>query len=173
VSLLTGAVVGFMILDERDERTLLQLAVSPLGRRGYLAYRMTLPVLVGFAVGSVTLAFSSLVNVPVGRLAAVMAVASLGAPPVALLLASFAPSKVEGIALNKAVGAVIVLPAAAYLIPRQWEISMLPVSPYWVMRAIQTAAGPPSVFYKYVLLTAVANLFWVIVLSRAFSRSID
>ncbi len=45
-----------MILDERDEGTLLQLAVSPLGRGGYLAHRMALPAPGGLGTGCIIIA---------------------------------------------------------------------------------------------------------------------
>ena len=46
---IVGMVVGFLLLDEQDARTLTALRVTPLSMRRYLAYRVTLPVLVGTA----------------------------------------------------------------------------------------------------------------------------
>ena len=44
---IVGMVIGFLLLDERDARTLLALRVTPLSMRRYLAYRVALPLLVG------------------------------------------------------------------------------------------------------------------------------
>jgi pimeloyl-ACP methyl ester carboxylesterase len=44
---IVGMVVGFMLLDERDARTLSALRVSPLSIRAYLGYRLTGPLIVG------------------------------------------------------------------------------------------------------------------------------
>src|SRR5688500_12038507 len=38
---IVGMVVGFMLLDERDARTLSALRVTPLSIRQYLGYRLT------------------------------------------------------------------------------------------------------------------------------------
>ena len=42
---LVGMVIGFLLLDERDARTLQALRVTPLGMRRYLAYRIALPLI--------------------------------------------------------------------------------------------------------------------------------
>ena len=42
---IVGMVVGFLLLDEQDARTLTALRVTPLSMRRYLAYRVTVPLL--------------------------------------------------------------------------------------------------------------------------------
>ncbi len=45
---MAGMVIGFLLLDERDENTLTALLVTPLPIGAYLAYRITLPLILGF-----------------------------------------------------------------------------------------------------------------------------
>ena len=170
IPLVTGAVVGFMILDERDEGTLLQLSVSPLGKAGYLRYRMAMPTVVGFVMGTAAVLLTAPLPISPGRIIAVMLVSSIKAPLMTLFLGTYSPSKVEGIALSKVANALILVPIAVYFIPVRWELAMLPFGPYWVMRAVQVAAGPASLFYRYIAVTAAVNLSWLAVLSRSFSR---
>ena len=47
---LIGAVVGFLLLDHRDDRTLTALQVTPLTVEGYLAYRIAVPMVVSVPV---------------------------------------------------------------------------------------------------------------------------
>ncbi|MEP7272646.1 MAG: ABC transporter permease, partial [Acidobacteriota bacterium] len=47
---LCGMVVGFLLLDERDDRTLLALRVTPLPLSNYLAWRLSLPMLLSVVV---------------------------------------------------------------------------------------------------------------------------
>lgn len=169
VPLTVGGLVGFIVLDERDEGAMLQLAVSPLGHAGYLAYRVALPAVVGFTGGTAGLALSCLLPLPHLRLVMLMAAASLGAPLLTLILASFAPSKVEGLALNKVAGSILVVPVAAYFLPKSWEAVMLPLAPYWVMRAVQTAPGPILPFVTYTALAAAANFLWLALVFRVFT----
>ena len=58
---IVGMVTGFLLLDERDSRTLTALRVTPLSMRRYLAYRVAghsrsplLSTLVGYAVVGLT-----------------------------------------------------------------------------------------------------------------------
>lgn len=39
-----GVVTGFLLLDERDDRTLTALQVTPLPLRAYIFYRVTVPI---------------------------------------------------------------------------------------------------------------------------------
>ena len=43
IPMLTGMLTGLLILDERDENVIAYYAVTPLMRKGYLLYRVTLP----------------------------------------------------------------------------------------------------------------------------------
>jgi fluoroquinolone transport system permease protein len=44
---MVGMVIGFLLLDERDARTLTALRTTPLSMRRYLGYRVALPLLLG------------------------------------------------------------------------------------------------------------------------------
>jgi fluoroquinolone transport system permease protein len=44
-----GMVIGFLLLDERDDRTMLALRVTPLPPCGYIAWRLSLPMLLSVA----------------------------------------------------------------------------------------------------------------------------
>ncbi len=48
--MLTGMVFGFLLLDQRDDQTLLALQVTPLTLSGYLVYRMAVPTLLSVLV---------------------------------------------------------------------------------------------------------------------------
>jgi fluoroquinolone transport system permease protein len=40
-----GALIGFLVLDQRDDNTITALQVTPLTLVGYLGYRVALPTL--------------------------------------------------------------------------------------------------------------------------------
>ncbi len=91
---ITGMVIGFLLLDHRDEGTLAALGVTPLTFNGYLVYRLTVPRLVAFAATLVMLPLAGVATSP-----AVAVLSALTAAPAALLmalfLASFARNKVQ------------------------------------------------------------------------------
>ena len=80
-----GMVSGFLLLDERDARTLSALRVTPLSMRRYLALRMTLPLLLGTGSTLVGYPLVGMTPLPLGVLVPIAAVSALSAPILALV----------------------------------------------------------------------------------------
>ena len=99
--MMVGTVIGFLLLDERDENTLTALLVTPLPIGAYLAYRFTLPVLLAFVITCVTYPLIGLAPISAVDLIVVAGLASFGGPFAALFLAVFAENKITGLALTK------------------------------------------------------------------------
>lgn len=139
--MLSGMIIGFLLLDQRDDRTLSALQVTPLTLGGYLAYRLGLPMAMSLAS---TLAFLPLTGLMVMSfpflILAALAAAPL-APFYALTLGAFAQNKVQGFALTKATGVLLVAPAAAWFVhePWQWAFGLVPLywpsKVYWLLEA--------------------------------------
>ncbi len=66
--ILVGVIIGFLLLDERDDRTLSALQVTPLTLRGYLIYRLTLPIVLSVVLTLAVFWIADLVIVGVGQL---------------------------------------------------------------------------------------------------------
>jgi len=138
---LVGAVVGFLLLDQRDDRTLTALQVTPLTVEGYLLYRTAIPLVLSVAMTTVMIALSGLVTM--GLLPALLA--SLQAAPVAplyaLFVAAFAANKVQGFALLKAAGGLAWPPLLAYFVSSHWQLAFgidplyWPVKVFWMLEA--------------------------------------
>jgi fluoroquinolone transport system permease protein len=134
--MLTGMVIGFLLLDEKDARTLTALQVTPLTLNGYLVYRITVPILLSFAVSLVVVSVAGLV--PVEPLALILSSASAAflTPFYALFLAAFATNKVQGFALTKGLGVLLLPPLAAYFVdpPLQWLFGLVPL--FWPVKQL-------------------------------------
>ena len=138
---IVGMVIGFLLLDERDARTLMALRVTPLSMRRYLAYRIALPLTVGILT---TIAGYPLVGIsplPFASLVPIAIVAGLWAPLLALLLGTAAPNKVAGFAVMKVLNSLNLVPVAAFFLPLpiQFVAGVLPS--YWPMRALWSATA--------------------------------
>lgn len=134
--LLAGATVGFLLLDQRDDRTLLALRVTPLPLAAYVAYRLAAPAVVAAAVTLAAIAVAGGAGLTVaGALLAALAAAPL-APVAALALAALARNKVQGLALLKAASAVLAAPLVSRFLSEQWQapLSLLPT--YQLARAV-------------------------------------
>jgi fluoroquinolone transport system permease protein len=143
--LIAGAVVGFLLLDQRDDRTLLALQVTPLPLGLYLAYRLAAPTAVAFVVTLAALAVAGGLGLsPGAALLAALASAPL-APLAALALAAFARNKVQGAALMKAASLVLMAPLAGLFLGPGWGLALMALPTTWVARAtwaLQAGASP-------------------------------
>jgi fluoroquinolone transport system permease protein len=138
---IVGMVIGFLLLDERDARTLTALRVTPLSMRRYLGYRVALPLLVGTLSTLVGYPVAAISPLPPASLVPIALVAGLWAPLLALVLAAAAPNKVAGFAVMKVLNSVNLLPVAAFFLPLplQYVAGVLPT--YWPMRALWSATA--------------------------------
>lgn len=162
--MMVGLVVGFLLLEERDGQTLTALLVTPLSLPAYLRYRIGLPLLVAVALTFLAFAIAGLVSVPVLPLLGVVAVAALEAPLIALLLAGFAADKVQGFALVKGLGTVLLAPVLAWFVDPPWQYLAGVVPTYWPIKAFWLAqAGAPGAWeHLGVGLLAHAALLWLL-----------
>lgn len=131
--LLLGMVSGFILLDEKDDNTWMSLVVTPLGKRGYLYYRIIMPSIFSFIYTLIILPSSSLVDVEFIYIIPIAFIAGLEAPIIALYLLIFSSNKVEGLVLSKSLGILLLAPLIKYftnsklsllagIIPFNWPI---------------------------------------------------
>jgi fluoroquinolone transport system permease protein len=139
--LLAGAVVGFLLLDQRDDHTLLALRVTPLPLGAYLAYRLAAPV----AVAVLATMASIGVGGGLGLEPALVPLAALAtaplAPLAALTLAAFARNKVQGLALMKAASVLLMAPLGALFMPDAWEAPLHLLPTYLIARTTWALQG--------------------------------
>lgn len=141
VAVLSGMVAGFLMLDEKDDGTLVALQVTPLSRRDYALYRVASPSLLALLAVLVVIPVTALVRVPWLVMAAAGLSAALGAPIFALVLAALAGNKIEGLALAKLLSVVVALPLASLFLGGTWQILLWPVPQYWTFRFLVRAAA--------------------------------
>lgn len=166
---IVGMVIGFLLLDERDARTLSALRVTPLSMREYLAYRIVLPLVAGTASTLVGYPLIGLTPLPFTSLLAIAAVAGVSAPLLALVLATAAPNKVAGFAAVKVLNGVNLLPIAAFFLPLPLQYIAGFIPTYWPMRALwSAAAGQP--YLVYLAIGAITATLAVAFAVRLFDR---
>ncbi|MGH9380651.1 MAG: hypothetical protein ACRD2Z_08580 [Thermoanaerobaculia bacterium] len=129
-----GTVVGFLLLDQRDDQTLSALLVTPLSFSDYLRYRMIGPLLFCVALSWICIPLAGLTETTSLQAALASVVAAPLAPIYALFLGSFAANKVQGFALVKVAGIVMVPCIAAYLVTGPWQTAFGVVPHYWSMK---------------------------------------
>ncbi|MCC6742874.1 MAG: hypothetical protein IT175_03345 [Acidobacteria bacterium] len=168
---LVGMIVGFLLLDERDDRTLTALLVTPLSLSTYLAYRVTAPLLVGVLATLLCYPIAGLAPLAIPDLAVIAVLAAVTGPITALFLVSFAENKVAGFALVKIINLVNVLPIAAYFLDLPWQLVGGVVPGYWPMKMLWLAtAGESYLAYGLAGLAANVAILWLL-LARFKARA--
>jgi fluoroquinolone transport system permease protein len=165
-----GVLIGFLLLDERDDGILTAMKVMPVSMASYIAYRVSMPMAVGFVASLISLPIAGLVTVGPVYLVAVALVASMEAPLFALVFAVFAENKVQGFAIQKMLGAVMTAPLLAYLIDPKWEMVFWAFPSFWPIKAFWEAGiGGPN-FWLYVAGAVIVHLVVIALLLWRFDR---
>jgi fluoroquinolone transport system permease protein len=164
---LVGMVTGFLLLDQRDDRTLTALQVTPLSISGYLAYRIGIPSVVSVIVTAVMFPAAGIFDIGVLPLLLSAALASFMAPLTALFLATFAANKVQGFALMKAFGVILIPPMIAYFIQSPWQLLLGFFPTYWPARLYWSfQANLPGSFFYFTAGLAYQSFLLILLLRR-------
>ncbi len=128
---MSGVVIGFLLLDQKDDGTLSALQVSPMNPGAYLAYRLSVPILLSILSTFIVVPLLGLGHMSPWQILTAAATAAPLAPLFALFLVSVAANKVEGFAFMKATGALNWPPIFAYFIESDWQFAFGIVPMYW------------------------------------------
>lgn len=168
-----GLVLGFQLLEEKDEGSLVAVAVTPLSLDQYFVYRTTLYGLVSLPLVLVLHQLLGVVAVPPARLAVVAVAATPMLPLMALVIAGFAGNQVEGFAVMKGAGVLLVGPLASFFIPRPWDLLVGVLPTYWPIKAYFAAAeGAGGLFWIAAAASLVYPSACVALLYRRFRRRV-
>jgi fluoroquinolone transport system permease protein len=167
---LAGIVIGFLLLDQRDDGTLTALQVTPLSLNGYLVYRLAVPMVVSVLATLVAAPLSGVVDLGMGKLMGTAVSAAPLAPIFALLLASLAQNKVQGFALAKVAGVILIPPMIAYFITSPWQIVFGIFPTYWPAMTLWSAQAGDPIFWFYWSVGLVYQFVFLALLTRRFNQ---
>jgi fluoroquinolone transport system permease protein len=193
-TIIAGAMGSFMLLEQKDEKTINTIAVTPVGISGYL--KLKLIVLYILAVANILIvlfgtAYFAKETYSIGgvslfdhaqtwELLTYSFVSALFAPALALLQASLAKNKVEGFALVKGTGIVALLPMLILLDSFKEGLQyLLGVFPnFWSTKAMlnvfmQSTSSHDLSFFWYMLVGAVYSLVILAISYKLFLRKIQ
>jgi fluoroquinolone transport system permease protein len=143
-----GAVTGFTLLDDKDDKVLISLKITPISTKMYVFVKLLIGYVFGFiATLIVVFATGFLADTAIWMIILISAVASLQAPFLALVVNSFASNKVEGFVVMKGTGMTLILPAVAFWLT-DWKEFFLIIAPgFWPARMIQMEIMPTEIFH--------------------------
>lgn len=165
-----GVVVGFLLLDQRDDGTLTALQVTPMTLNNYLVYRLATPMLLSAATTLAAFPLTGLAQLGFWPLTLLAISAAPHAPLFALALAALAQNKVQGLALMKASGVVLLPPLAAFFLPAVWHWPLAFFPTYWPAGLYWALAADDPTAALYILLGLLYQAFLLALLARRFDR---
>jgi fluoroquinolone transport system permease protein len=169
--MLAGAMLGFLLLDHKDERTLDSLRVTPLSLRSYLIFKASYTYVLAAVASALVILGVRLLSgdsytfmgqnvfrdLPLSGIILYAFVGGLFGPVFGLLIATLAKNKIEGFAYLKSIGIIIILPVLVMLETlqdfKQYFIGIIPG--FWPVKGLLESASilsnpanlPPALYF--------------------------
>jgi len=164
-ALLAGMIIGFIVLDERDDDTLTALMVTPVTLRQYMIYRVVVPAVIGFGFTLVMFLIINIALPTLWQMILLAAVNSLTGSWVMLVFANFAQNKVQGFVVQKVLGTVGLVLFLAWFIapPLEYLVGIFPA--YWFLKSywLMLESDPGWITFMLIGLVYNAGVIWYLV----------
>lgn len=169
-ALMPGTVFGFLLLDEKEDETLVAMRVVPVSLESFLRYRITLAAGLAFVFALVVPYLIGLVSIPLWQHIPIALGASLVAPATTLLLAALAHDKVQGLAYTKFAGVAGLTILIGWFVPLPWQWLCGLFPPYLVAKAWWMALAGESLWWLSLLAGVAGELLLIQLLLSRFRR---
>ncbi|HBT59664.1 MAG TPA: hypothetical protein DEA45_02445 [Acholeplasmataceae bacterium] len=131
-----GALIGFSLLDDKDDFVLISLKTSPLGVRTYVIYKLLIGYFFGLISTLMMLASFSLFEMPWYTIIYVTLLSSLQGPIIALIISVFASNKVEGFVIMKSAGLLLIAPIISLFVEGWQEVFLYLIPGFFPLRLL-------------------------------------
>ena len=170
LSVLTPYMLSFassmVILTEYDENMAVYMAVTPIGKAGYFISRLAFPAVISFGVSVFLLSVFSLTTLSILTIVLLSLLGSLQSIAVSLLLVSLSHNRVEGMALAKMSGILMLGLPVPFFVFSGIQYVFSPLPSFWTAKMAQEASFIP------LIPALVTSLLWIIVLYGRFKRKL-
>ncbi|MBN2878769.1 MAG: hypothetical protein JXN65_03970 [Clostridia bacterium] len=162
-AMLLSIVMGFTMIDDRDNKIVELISVTPMGKSGYLFMRLSLVFLFVFIYSIYTYLFMGIYILPVFTLLYLSLILCIYSAVMGLLLFSVASDKVNGLTYAKGMN-VVFLFAFVDLLNIKWLNAVGGIfPPYWITKIIAS----PTNIYPLIMGAVVPIIWFLIVLKRS------
>lgn len=165
--MMSGMVIGFNLLDDRDENILTYMAITPIRKEGYLLFKVFAPMLAVFGQSIMILLIFNIGNIYVLKLIPLIMICALETPMYALLMASYASNKVEGLALGKLMGISLMGPFISHFLPSSWRFLAGILPSFWICETYFSTGSNYLLFLIIGMILHFLMLWWTL---RLFMR---
>jgi fluoroquinolone transport system permease protein len=173
-AMLWGFMTAFLSLDEHDNRISSYLFITPIRKTGYLCYRLSFPLVFSCTFTLIMLSLNGLAVFTSVEILFFAFFSSLLGLFFFLTLVTFAHNKVEGLALGKALGVVLLGPIASFILPVPLKYIGCIFPPFWSAElVVHLKSGAAVLDIILIMGTALcAHILPLIFLYKRYMRSL-
>ena len=171
LAVLTPYLISFTasmtMLDEYDSNLINHLCVTPLGKRGYLISRVILPLIIAYIISILIVLIFSLTSWSFLMIVSICLLTSLLSLTSTLIVFSYSNNKIEGLALAKLSGIVMIGIIVPFTLSSEVEYYFSLLPSFWIGKFLLESS-----FY-YFLISFLSILMWIFVLYKKFLRKLS
>ncbi|TCT14892.1 fluoroquinolone transport system permease protein [Natranaerovirga pectinivora] len=176
-ALITGAIIGFSILDDRDDKILYAIDVSPVSFNFFVGFRFLMSYVLTLVTSIISLLIMrGLVEVPLYAMILVPLSIAFFSSIAAMAINCLASNKIEGFAMLKAVGMIIVLPIGSLFFTDAKEFFFSFEPNFWSVKAFSVSVLGEGVlnlgFWSYYVVGLVYLILMNILIFKVFKKRI-
>lgn len=171
-SVIVGTIIGFLIIDEKDQQTLKATMVTPLSINQYVLYRVGFPVVFAFIVIFIMCLIINQALPDLWKLIVLCIGASLTSSIIALFYGLVAKNKVQGFAYSKFISISGWSIMIGWFIsePYQWLMALFP--PFLISKAYWMVLNNDNLWISVLISGIVTQLLLVKILTVRFNNII-
>ena len=167
-ALIAGTIIGFFMLDEKENDTIKAMLVTPVPLHRYAIYRLGLAAILTFFVILALLLFIDQALPSLWQVLLISAGGSLLAPIITLFYVTFPENKVQGMAYGKfvSIAGMTILFGWFVAEPWQWLFGLFP--PFWICKAYWLALEGSAWWWSVLMLGIVLQTGLIALLMKRF-----
>lgn len=172
-TLLAGAIYGFLFLDEKEDKTLVAMQVTPIKISQFIGFRLAVPALLSF-VAYLGMIYTVGMHVPpLPQSIIIGATACLTSPITALFYAVFAQNKLQGFGMAKftAVAGWVILGGWFIPQPFDWLAGIFP--PFFATKAYWMVLDGDPNWWIAILLGIVTQLALILIMLSMLRKTLS
>jgi len=177
-SFMFGAITGFTLLDDQDDKVLLSLKITPINVKIYVAIKLLISYILGVGATILIIVVSQFYEVvSLLDLIFILILVPMQGPVFALLINSFAKNKVEGFVMMKLSGIILLVPIAALFVTNWTELFLGVLPGFWPARIISMQLIPVNYFLSqtwiYFILGVLVNTFVGLLFFNIYRKRVE
>lgn len=174
IPMIFGMIPGFMIADEKEDKTIQALQVIPISSEAFLAYRLTWASIVVAAFTFVA-PYILDIEIPQKGILALMTLFLFEVWIYGLLITVFSESRMQALTVSKVIGWFLMLPPVIKLVvvwrnlSTDWSKFTAFLPTYWLYKVFE---GIPLNDYSTFPIALAVHLAWLIPLVALFRKRV-